>query len=81
MSFPTNEFGATFWLSLAAIVSALLGVCLKSMYQSKCQRIDLCGIHIERDIISEVKEDMAENRVKSEQSLTIPQLPKRRASV
>ena len=65
MGLPTGDLNSTFWLSAGAIVSALLGVMLKSMYKSKCSEVDLCCIKIKRDIASEVKEDMAEHRKES----------------
>ena len=62
MGLPSHEFGATFWLSVSGIVSALLRVLVKSLYKSKCSDVDLFCIKIKRDIAAEVEEDMAEQR-------------------
>jgi hypothetical protein len=42
---------------LVASISALCGITLKLCYDSKCKKIDLCCIKIERDTESELEED------------------------
>ena len=42
MGLPTGDLNGAFWITIGGIVSALLGVLLKSMYKSKCSEVDLC---------------------------------------
>ena len=42
---------------LVASVSALCGITLKLCYDSKCKKIELCCIKIERDTKAELNED------------------------
>ena len=58
MGLPTDDLNSVFWLSIAGILSAMLSICLKSLYKSKCSEFSCCGVTIKRDIASEVKEDI-----------------------
>ena len=49
----------TFYITMIGIVTTFLGVVLRYAYKSKCQRVDFCGVHIERDTESELQEDLA----------------------
>ena len=53
---------------MTGVITTFLGLVLRYAYKSKCQKVDLCGIHIERQIDAEVREDMAEGR----SSATLP---------
>lgn len=55
---PLEEFGGTFWLSVAGVLSAIIGLCLKSIYKSKCSEFNCCGITIKRDVQVELREDI-----------------------
>lgn len=65
MGIPTGDLNGAFWITIGGIVSALLGVFVKSMYQSKCSEVDLCCIKIKRNIDAEVQEDLATNSLAS----------------
>ena len=65
MGIPTGDLNGAFWITIGGIVSALLGVFVKSMYQSKCSEVDLCCIKIKRNIDAEVHEDLATNSLAS----------------
>lgn len=64
MGLPENEFGATFWLSAGAVVVGLVSMLAKYAYKSKCENFSLCCglIKVHRDIQSELKEDLEENK-------------------
>jgi hypothetical protein len=42
---------------VVATISALCGITLKLCYDSKCKKIELCCIKIERDTEGEINED------------------------
>ena len=42
---------------VVASASALCGIMLKLMYDSKCKKVDCCCIRIERDTAGEIAED------------------------
>ena len=47
-----------FW---SLVITTLAGLCVvscKLLYKSKCKKVAVCGIAFERDIESEVKEDL-----------------------
>ena len=46
-----------FFLWLATIVFGSVGLMVKYCYKTKCKKIDICCIKIERDIEVELKED------------------------
>lgn len=62
MGIPTNEFGATFWLSAGAVVVGLVSLLAKFAYKSKCENVSLCfGLFkVHRNIEAEVKDACAE---------------------
>jgi hypothetical protein len=39
-----------FYLTIASMGCALIIACMKSMYKSKCENVDICCIHIKRNI-------------------------------
>jgi len=47
----------TIIIFIIASSSALCGIVLKYTFESKCKKVSLCCLHIERDIESEVKEE------------------------
>jgi len=47
----------TIIIFLIASSSALCGIVLKYSFESKCRNVDICCIHITRDIDNEVKEE------------------------
>ena len=59
MALPANEFGASFFLGVAGVLSAALALLIKGCCKSKCSEVDFCGVHIERAVEIELKEDMA----------------------
>ena len=50
----------TFWVSFITIGAGLITACLGLCYKSKCSECDCFGVHLKRDIKSEVKEDLAQ---------------------
>ena len=59
MALPANEFGASFFLGVAGVLSAALALCMKSLYKSKCYEISCCGLSVKRNIDIELQEDLA----------------------
>jgi hypothetical protein len=45
-----NTFDDTFFLTLAGLLVGVCGLSIRFAYRSKCKKIDMCGIHIERDV-------------------------------
>ena len=58
MGLPTSDLGSAFWLALAGVLSAMLGVMLQYCYKSKCKSFQICCLKIERDTTAEVQEDI-----------------------
>ena len=52
-----DTFDAIFFTFLITTVCALLLALAKMCYKSKCTNIKCCGIEIQRDVITEEKED------------------------
>lgn len=52
-------FSEAFWVGLTAGGFAFIGLVVRYCYKSKCRKISLCGITIERDIDAEKEEDIA----------------------
>jgi hypothetical protein len=44
-----DEFGSTFWLTLAGAVFGFLGVCLQAVLKSRCRSFTCWGISCVRD--------------------------------
>ena len=68
MSLPTSDLNSVFWLSILGVISAIIGMCLKSCYKSKCSSISCCGLSITRDTDGEVKEDIIEVMKRTDKS-------------
>ena len=68
----SNIFNATFWITMAGVISALIIALLTAVNKSKCSNVDCCcGIFkCIRDIHSEV--EIEEHRVEH----NIPETPK-----
>ena len=64
MALPANEFGASFFLGVAGVLSAALALLIKGCYKSKCSEISCCGLSVKRNIDIELQEDLAEDRRK-----------------
>ena len=62
MSFDTNEFNSTFWLSALGIITAFISGALVYAIKSKCIQCDLCfgAISIKRDVRAEIEEEKFE---------------------
>ena len=60
MSELTGGIDSYFWLTLATIVFGGIGLITRYAYKSKCSRVELCCIKIERDIEVEEREDIEE---------------------
>ena len=60
MSELTGGIDSYFWLSLATIFFGGLALTTRYMYKSKCSRVELCCIKIERNIEVEEREDIEE---------------------
>ena len=58
MGLPTQDLGSAFWLALAGVLSAMLGVMLQYCYKSKCKSFQICCLKIEIDTTAEVQEDI-----------------------
>ena len=66
-----DNFNSVFFLSLATLTFAFLGIVLKYCLRSKCSDISLCGvIHIKREVDLEVEEELKqmEMGIKREES-------------
>jgi hypothetical protein len=52
-----DEFGETFFLSIAGLVIGVLGLSFKLCFKSKCKDINLCCglINCKRDVVMEEK--------------------------
>lgn len=48
-------YDATFFLALCGSLMAALALSIKYCHRSKCSEVDLCCLHIKRDIKSEVE--------------------------
>jgi len=68
---------ATFWLSLAGILSALIGGILASINKSKCVKINCCWgvIDCTRDVQAEV--EIEEHRI----DMGVPESPRNNNSI
>ena len=60
MSELTGGIDSYFWLTVATIVFGGIGLITRYAYKSKCSRVELCSIKIERDIEVEEREDIEE---------------------
>ena len=58
MSELTGGIDSYFWLTLATIVFGGIGLITRYAYKSKCSRVDICCLKIERDIETEEREDI-----------------------
>ena len=54
----TNGIDGFFFLSLATLVCGGLTLLIRFAYKSKCKSVELCCLRIDRDIETELKEDM-----------------------
>ena len=57
MSDLTGGIDSYFYLTLATIFFGGVGLITRYAYKSKCSRVDICCIKIERDIEVEERED------------------------
>jgi hypothetical protein len=57
-----QTFDDTFFLTLAGLLVSVCGLSIRYCYRSKCKTIDMCGIHIVRDVDAEVELDEQENK-------------------
>jgi hypothetical protein len=60
MSDWTQEYNGAFFLSLATMFFGFLGLTIKYCLKSKCEDINICGIHIQRRVDLEVEEEKYE---------------------
>ena len=58
----TAEFNATFWITITGLIITFLGSISVYCLKSKCKNCQICFglIKIERDVISELKEEEME---------------------
>ena len=61
MSELTGGIDSYFWLSLATLFFGGLALTTRYMYKSKCSRVEVCCIKIERNIEVEKREDAISN--------------------
>jgi len=54
----TNGIDGFFFLSLATLVCGGLTLLIRFAYKSKCKSVELCCLKIDRDVETELKEDM-----------------------
>jgi hypothetical protein len=66
-----NEFNAGFWLTVTGVVSASLGLCIRSILRSKCSRVNLCCITCIRDTQAEKEEDLVEMHKPSTETIKL----------
>jgi len=53
-----NEFGSSFWLTIAGIVSGLFGLLINACIKSRCKMVKLCCLECDRDTDAEDREAM-----------------------
>jgi len=54
-----TTFDSAFWLTIAGIVSAGLGVALNACLKSRCKTVNICGMSFTRDTDAEDRAAMA----------------------
>ena len=57
MSELTGGIDSYFWLTLATLVFGGIGLVTRYAYKSKCSRVEVCCLKIERNIDVEERED------------------------
>lgn len=55
-----DTFDSAFWLTIAGIVSGLVGVALNSCLKSRCRKVSFCGTECIRDTELEDREVLAQ---------------------
>jgi hypothetical protein len=51
-----NTFDSAFFITLAGIVTGVIGMMVKSCLKSKCTSISFCGVQCSRDVSTEERE-------------------------
>ena len=69
MADVTQGIDAYFYLSALTIFMGGIGLIVRYSYKSKCSSVELCCIKITRDIETEEREDMEENKRPSSPSI------------
>lgn len=54
----TQGIDSYFYLSVLTLMCGGLGLLIRFAYKSKCKSVELCCIRIDRDVETELKEDM-----------------------
>ena len=47
-----------FWLSFTSMTFAFAGLCVRYCYKLRCSSVECCGLHIQRDIVTEDIENL-----------------------
>ena len=57
-----NEFGATFWITIATLFTGSIAMCIKYSLKSKCSNISICCgcLSIDRTVELELEETKEE---------------------
>jgi hypothetical protein len=69
MSDWISTFDDAFFLTLAGLLVGVCGLSIRFAYRSKCKKIDMCGIHIERDVDVEEELDVQNHETKSDDNI------------
>lgn len=69
MADVTQGIDAYFYLSALTIFMGGIGLIVRYSYKSKCKEVSMCCIKIVRDIETEEREDMEENKRPSSPSI------------
>ena len=54
----TQGIDGFFFLSLTTLICGGLGLLIRFAYKSKCKSVEICCLKIDRDIETELKEDL-----------------------
>ena len=54
----TQGIDGSFFLSLTTLICGGLGLLIRFAYKSKCKSVKICCLKIDRDIETELKEDL-----------------------
>lgn len=59
-----DTFNDVFWISIGTLTFSFMGVVIKSMLASKCDRVNLCWglVNIHREVALEVQGQQQENQ-------------------
>lgn len=63
------ELSEAFWMAVLASGCGIIGLIIKRLSASKCDEINMCGVHIHRKV--ELEKDMDEEKQESGRSAVL----------